>query len=457
MNGIKKLGLVVSLFLVSAPLIAQQAETGINGLQFLAPMQLATGRDNNFLVDRTTSEQKLFVLSLPPSIQSGAPDIRPQKLDDTIFTARLPKIAYINDSKRHEFVTTWLSEFEIFAANGDQNAFNQEALANFNYYIRRNLQVWFGDKFQTSNDPSRTMNNVFVLLPRGAYHENSFQGAIEFQPSRVTNVSIMYDNAWTKFGQPDPFQTHLLNSWSSGYSVSLSRLLGRKQRVSARYSLYTVRRINHRGKFDETVDTRLPFEQPMHSLTLQYRLRPNPNTVLGLTGGSIKSDTGIDYTFGGNVNRRLGNFWLGGTYLRGLALQARSELGFVQGPDNNSFYDLGIVRFKGQPTRDTGIEIETALSRAVARGVIDSRKSLLARTRFDYRVTDRQVLFVSWESFHQSLNNFVQAPLSRNRVMVGIEISLASELQRRVSNRNEDAQYVALTDHAIRRRSLEED
>src|SRR5262249_19034598 len=220
---------------------------------------------------------------------------------------------------------------------------------------------------------------------------------------------------------------------------------------------YTVRRINHRGKFDETVDTRLPFERPMHSLTFQYRVRPNANTVLGLTGGSIKSDTGIDYTFGGNVNRRLGNFWLGGRYLRGLALQGRSELGFVQGPDNNSFYDLGIIRFKGQPTRDTGIEIETALSRAVARGVIDSRKSLLARTRFDYRVTERKVLFVSWESFHQSLNNFVQTPLSRNRVMVGIEISLASELQRRVSNRNEDAQYVALTDHAIRRRSLEED
>src|SRR5262249_29862668 len=156
-------------------------------------------------------------------------------------------------------------------------------------------------------DPSRTMNNVFVLLPRGAYHENSFQGALEFQPSRVTNVSIMYDNAWTKFGQPDPFQTHLLNSSSSGYSVSLSRLVARKQRVSARCSLYAARPMKNRAKFDNSVATRLPFEQSMHSLTLQYRVTPNPNTVLGLTGGSIKSDTGIDYTFGGNVNRRLGN------------------------------------------------------------------------------------------------------------------------------------------------------
>jgi hypothetical protein len=369
----------------------------------------------------------------------------------------MPKIAYVNDSRRHEFVATWLPEFEVFAGNSDQNAFNQQALANFNYYVTRNLQVWFGDKFQTSKDPARTMNNVFVLLPRGDYRENSFEGAIEFQPTRITNVSISYDTAYTKFGQPDPFQTHLLNSWSSGYSVSLSRLLGRTQRLSARYSLYTVRRVNRQAKFDETVDTHLPFERPMHSLTLQYRVRPNPSTVLGFSGGGIKSDFGVDYTFSGTVNRRLGDFWVGGTYLRGLALQARSESGFVQGPDNNSFYDLAIIRFRGQPTRYTGVEVETTMSRAVSKAIIDSRKSLLGRFRFDYRVTDRNVLFASWESFHQSHNVFVNSPLSRNRFMMGIEISLASELERRVSSRNEDAQYVALTDHAIRRRSLEED
>jgi hypothetical protein len=452
----KKLIPVVFLFSLSAPLLAQQAETGINGLQFLAPMQLAIGRDNNFLVDRTSAQEKLFVLSLSPSVQTGAPDIRPQTLADSVFLARLPKIAYVNDSRRHEFMATWLPEFEVFASNGDQNAFNQQATANFNYYITRNVQVWFGDRFETSKDPARTMSNVFVLLPRGDYTENSFTGAVEFQPSRVTNVAIAYDTAYTKFGQPDPFQTHLLNSWSSGYSVSLTRLLGRTQRISARYSLYTVRRINRAAKFDDTVDTHLPFERPMHSLTLQYRVRPNPSTSLGFSGGTIKSDLGVDYTFSGSINRRLGNFWAGGTYIRGLALQARSDAGFIQGPDNNSFYDLAIVRFKGQPTRYTGLLVETAISRAVSKSLVDSRKSLLARVRYDYRVTDRNVLFASWESFHQSHNVFVQSPLSRNRIMVGIEISLASELERRVSNRNEDAQYVALTDHAIRRRSLED-
>jgi hypothetical protein len=37
--------------------------------------------------------------------------------------------------------------------------------------------------------------------------------------------------------------------------------------------------------------------------------------------------------------------------------------------------------------------------------------------------------------------------LSRNRLMVGFEISLSSETDRRLNHSNEDAQYVALTDH----------
>jgi hypothetical protein len=453
----KKLILVVSLLSFPASLRAQQAETGLNGFKFLAPVQIQIGRDNNFLVDRTSTNEKLFVLSLSPSIQPGAPDIRPQKLDDTVLSVGIPKMAFVNDSRRHEFLVTWHPEFEVFKSNSDQNAFNQEAVASFNYYVTRNVQVWFGDKFQTSQDPARTMNNVFVLLPRGDYHENSFVGSVEFQPTRLTNISFQYDTAYTKFGQPDPFQTQLLNSWSSGYSVGMSRLLGRNQRISARYSLYTVRRINHAEKFDDVVDTHTPFEDPINSLSVQYRVRPNPSTVLGFSGGGIKSSRGMDYTFSGSLHRRFGNFWAGGTYMRGLALQARTAAGFLQGPDNTGFYDLMLFRFRGQMSQNTAVMADTTYSRASSTGLVDSRKALMGRLRFDYRVSDRKVLFASWESFNQSHNVYVQSPLSRNRVMMGIEISLASDTDRRSGHLNEDDRYVALTDHGVRRRSLEDD
>ena len=301
------------------------------------------------------------------------------------------------------------------------------------------------------------MNNVFVLMPRGEYRENSFVGSVEFQPTRLTNISFQYDTAYTKFGQPDPFQTQLLNSWSSGYSVGVSRLLGRNQRISARYSLYTVRRINHAEKFDDVVDTHTPFEDPINSLTVQYRVRPNPSTALGFSGGGIKSSAGMDYTFSGSLHRRFGNFWAGGTYTRGLAIQARTQTGFLQGLDNTGFYDQIVFRLRGQMSQNTAILADTAISRASTSGLVDSRKALLGRLRFDYRVSDRKVLFASWESFNQSHNVYVQSPLSRNRFMTGIEISLASDPDRRSSHLNEDERYVALTDHGIRRRSLEDD
>jgi len=59
------------------------------------------------------------------------------------------------------------------------------------------------------------------------------------------------------------------------------------------------------------------------------------------------------------------------------------------------------------------------------------------------------------ETYHQPMNDYVHAPLSRNRFSVGFEFSLASEADRRLDPRNLDEQYVSLTDHN-RRRQLPE-
>jgi hypothetical protein len=79
----------------------------------------------------------------------------------------------------------------------------------------------------------------------------------------------------------------------------------------------------------------------------------------------------------------------------------------------------------------------------------------MSNLRLDYRLDERKVLFASWETFQQTRNIYLRAPLARNRYMIGIEISLSSDSQRRVSRVNQDADYVALTDRARRRRALE--
>jgi hypothetical protein len=80
-----------------------------------------------------------------------------------------------------------------------------------------------------------------------------------------------------------------------------------------------------------------------------------------------------------------------------------------------------------------------------------SSKSLLGLARLDYRLSDRTVMFTSFQTFQQNSNDYVRTPLSRNRVMFGIEFSLSSEAQRRTNDLNEDEQYIALTDRVRRR------
>jgi hypothetical protein len=447
----KKLMLLVCLF-VPALAFAQQAQTGLNGVSFIAPLQISGGTDHNFLVDRTNPNERLLVLSLPPSVQTAAPNIKPLRLDDQVFTIVLPKIGLQHDSKRHEFFASYVPEFELFKNNTDQNAMGQEATATFTYFLSRNIQISAGDSYRSSHDPARTLDNVMLLLPRSPYHENDFRAGMEFIVNPITAFGVRYDNDRANFGQTDPFQARILDSESSGYSVFGTRMLSRTQRLRATYSIFKIQPLNPHAKFEDQVDAHYSFEHPIHSGTLEYRLALNPNTILTLSGGAIGLDNGMNYTFRIGADKRLGTyFWLSGGFSRALSFATGSTTGFAQGLGSNGFFDVYTVRFKGQPTRKIGVLFDTTLSRDASGKVVTGSKSFMGRARLDYRVSDREVLFSSFESFEQNQNAYVRAPLSRNRFMVGIEISLSSETDRRLNHSNQDADYVALTDHQRRR------
>ncbi|HEY2381688.1 MAG TPA: hypothetical protein VGK48_10970 [Terriglobia bacterium] len=446
----KKLLVIVCLF-CPVWVFAQQGQTGLNGFSFVAPLQISGGEDHGFLVDRTDPNERLLVLSLPPSVQVGAPNIKPLRLDDNIMVLTLPKMAFQNDSKRHEFLATWSPEVELFQHNSDQNALNHQAVGTFTYFFARNLEVSAGDTYKSSRDPARTLENVFLLLPRSPYTENDIRANIEFQPNAVTSFGARYDNDHTNFGQTDPFQSHFLDSISQGYSFLATRMLSRTQRLRGTYSIFRIAPIDHHATGEDQVDASYAFERPIHSGILEYRVTPTPGTVLEFTGGVIKMDTGLNYTFTLSGDKRLGTFWwVGGGYSRALSFQAGSSTAFASGLASNGFFDVVTLRFKGQPTRRTAITFATTMSREVSSPLVNATEGLMARTRFDYRVSDREVLFASLENFYQNENAYVGTPLSRDRFTVGIQISLSSETDRRLNHYNEDSQYVALTDHQRR-------
>ena len=443
----KRLLLIACLFL-PALAFAQQGQTGLNGFSFIAPFQVAGGTDNGFLVDRTNPNERLLILSLPPSLQLAAPNIKPLRLSDNVMVLTIPTMAFQNDSKRHEFLATWAPEVEVFEHNHDQNAFNHQAVGTFTYFFARNVELSVGDTYKSSHDAARTLDNVFLLLPRSPYTENDFKANFEFQPNAITSFGARYDNDHTNFGQTDPFQSHFLDSVSQGYSFLATRMLTRTQRLRGTYSIFRIAPINPHAKYEDQVAANYAFTRPIHSGILEYRWNMNPSTILEFTGGLVKMDTGLNYTFSVNGDKRLGTYmWVGGGYSRALSFQAGSSTAFASGLASNSFYDVVTIRFKGQPTTRTGVTFDTTMSRDVAGRLVNASEGLMGRARFDYRLSDREVLFASLESFLQNQNAYVQSPLSRNRFLVGIQISLSSETDRRLNHNNQDAQYVALTDH----------
>ncbi len=447
----RKLVLVVCLLTAVTPLRAQQGSAGVDGLSFVAPMQVGVGYDNNFIVDRTNLNEKLFILSLPPSVHPGAPDVRPKPLDDQVLTFSPPKLAFQNDGRRHELILSYVPEAELFRTNRDQNAWNHEASVNFMYDFSRRIQVSAGDTYRSSKDPARTLQNVFLLLPRSRFQDNSARAAVDFQTSAVTGFRLRYDNTRSTFGQTDPFQARILDNTGRGLSFAVTRMLAPNHRVRLTYSYFKVAPINRTRTNDDAVDVPRAFERPLRGVTLEYRVRRNPSTIFEFTGGATVIDTGLNYVFQATADKRYGGFWFGGGFSRTLSFSPGSPRAFANGASAAGFYDMFSFRMRGQATRSIAIRIDARGSRDSSARLAQASKSFLGALRIDHRLTDRTVAYAGLQSFLQNRNDYVRTPLARTRFMMGIEFSLSSEAERRTNQLNQDEQYVALTDHARRR------
>lgn len=448
----KKLPLVLCLLAATVPVYAQQGSSGIEGFSFIAPFRIEAGNDNGFIVDRTKPEERLFILSLPPSVQPGAPDVRPKTLTDQFLLVTLPKIAYQNDSRRHELTFTYVPELELFRQNHDQNAWNHEATASFVYFLTRRIQLSAGDTYRTSKDPARTLQNVSMLLPRSRFQDNAVRAAVDVQTSAVTGFRLRYDYTRSTFGQTDPFQARILDNTGRGLTFTVTRMLKPNHRLRASYSYFKIAPIDKQGPDDAGVDVERSYARPMRGGTLEYRLRMNPSTILEFSGGITAIDTGLNYTFRAAGDKRYGDFWIGGGFARSLSFSAGAPTAFANGVSAAGFFDTLFFRLNGQLTRDVGIVLDARASRDTSERLVGASKSFMGMARLDHRLTDRTVAFASFQTFQQNSNDYIRTPLSRNRFTIGLEFSLSSEAQRRNDELNQDDAYVALTDQMRRRR-----
>jgi hypothetical protein len=444
----KKLALVLSLFLFSASLLAQQGTVGVPGFSLVAPLKVAVGPDDHFLVDRTPLNERLFINSLPPSVQLFAPDAVPKRLSDEVLTISLPKLAFQNYGRRHDLIMTYVPEIEMFRVNRDLNSWSHDAAFSFTYHMARNIQLSVGDTYLTSKDPSRTLENVFLLLPRSRYTQNGIRGEVGVQTSGVTGFQVRYDTTRATFGQAsdiDPFQARILDSSAHGVTFTMTHLPSRTQRLRAKFSLYKFDPINQAGAVITNTGS------TFRAAELQYRMQASPRTYVMFTGGASGAANGLTYTLGVSADRRFGNIWIGSGFTRSLAFTSLGATLIANGLNPAGFYDALFLSTRAELTRKSSLEMRATAARAVAGSFALESQSLIGLARFDYRLSDRTVWFASFQTFQQNRNEYVRSPLSRNRFMLGLEVSFSSERERRINRLNEDEQYVALTDHTRHR------
>ncbi len=448
----KKTVVLLSILAFALPLHAQHAQSGYGNFTWASPAEISVGSDSNFLVDRVTPDQKLLVNSLPASVLLAAPDLRPSRLSDRVYLIKAPTLAYLADTRRNHLSFSYQPEFEIFQTNHDQNSWNSDLIMDYNHWFSRRWQFAIGDSYRSSNDPSRTLQNPLLLLPRSRFQENGLRTGITFDQSARTGYTLRYDHVSATFGDYDPLQRAILDTISQQGSFIVSHMLRRNHRLRVTYSVFSVKPWNHQKKEDERVDTTFAdFRKPAQSLAGDYRFTLNPKTVIEFSGGGIRTTTGMNYSLGVSSERRVGQVWFGAAYSRGLSLQSAPQANFANGLSSSSYYEVLNFHLRGEPIRKVGVQFGISGSRTVDGLVLNTNKSMMERARIDYRLSDRMVAFITQESYYQNRNDYVGTALDRSRLFVGFDYSLSRESDRRISRVNRDAENVAITDQGRKR------
>ena len=370
----------------------------LNGFYLTSPLSLGTGYDDNFPTDSRV-------------------------LDDNVSILSAPTFAWMKSTHRSTFSVDYRPEFEIFSHYQDLNAWNHTASMRFTHRISSRWSMDGGDYFLSTMDPTRTLSNSLLLLPRGRFQENAFFTGLAYRVSRRTKLSFRFDNAFTLATLPGSLNGRL-DQVSSAGTVTLDHSVGRRHRISANYSFLHAHPLNQKLSGNPT---------NVNLISLGYTYEINPSLTLQLYGGGVQ---GADSAFIGSASvvKRIRGLWLLAGYQRylsffgGLTPVGGAPTNGIATPDGvtpSSIYQVVSFRAWGNLTRR--LSVEANAQRALNGMDRNNRtvKSGIGQVHLHYRLTDRFGFFTQVEFYGQNVNEFSPFPVSRRRYVAGIEIALS--------------------------------
>lgn len=366
-----------------------------------------------------------FYLTSPLSLSSGYEDnfVSGSKVVDgsvSVFTS--PTLSWIANTHRTMFSVDYMAEFDIFSRDDSLNAWNHTANLHFRRQINSRLSIDAADSFVSTMDPTRTLTNSLLLLPRGRYQENAFYARLAYRLDHRTSLSVRFDNAFTTMALPGALAGRLDRVGFAG-TGTVDHTITRHHALSGSYTYLYVHPL-HSGP--SAIGT------GVQNVNLGYIYTVNPGLMVRAAGGITRA---VQSSFTGMaaVDKKVGGLWLSAGYQRYLALfgglvplgAPAGPVGFTAGLAPNSVYQVASLRAWGKLTERFGLE--GGVQRALNGVTPDNRgiKSVIAHLRLDYKVSNRLTVFTSTEFYGDNISEFSTVPLSRRRYFGGLEITLS--------------------------------
>src|SRR5262245_44625520 len=218
------------------------------------------------------------------------------------------------ESPRNRFDLKYWPEFELFDRDLHLDSWNHRGRLLFSRKFTRRWRFDLGDSFLSTRDPSRSLGNQYLLLPRARYRENSAYAAIDFDLSPRTTWSFRFDQTVVRYGLPDELRRNFFDQNGSAWTTSIARQMTPRERMTATYSFL---RASLRSVETETGLNRAGLAAPIHSVMFGY-VSERPGFGLGGSAGVLFSN-GFSYLISAHAVKQLGGAWVDAGYSRSLS------------------------------------------------------------------------------------------------------------------------------------------
>ena len=367
-------------------LLGPSAALAQDGFRLTSPLDATIGRDYGFLA-------------------------HDRKLTDTILIIRPPQLSFTNRSPRAGFTARYQPEIELFDNNRDLNALNHSATASFTFRITERWQFNATNEALVTEDPTRTIAGSLIFLPRRSFKQNMAHAGFKYSLTARNAVRFSFDNV----AASAPLNTVAFPGTGrvrSAGTVSLEHAFGRKQTVTATYSL-----LNANAQF-----AGVAYESELaHDFTVH------------LSTGLLK-DGGSNYLLSGHAEKRLGPVWVNGGYHRFLSIFGTSiqggvpignDLGLPVGVSRTNVYQVFSAGVSGKLSSRAGVELRAAATKNNSGTANRDINNVSGRFKLDYGLTERLKIYTDVQFYSQTYNVFVDAPIDRRRYIAGIQFDIS--------------------------------